>query len=226
MKKIILFLFMVPFLSCEGDTMEVSEKLTFKNSVSLRFNIQMIREIKGLISLEDSNNHKITRKVPSELCFDFEYPVTVQYNDSSTVSVTSFSYFIQLILTETQDLHMVGIGFPFNIIKSDNTKQLISNETEFENLIEGCGYGTLYFDEIKNVYESCFTFNYPVSVIINDNNYTFNSESDAVSLAAAFSQKVINFNFIYPFTIKYTSNDQNANVPDFYTFTSIITNCN
>ena len=91
MKKIILFLFIVPFLSCEGDTMEISEKLTFKNSVSLRFNIQMIREIKGLISLEDSNNHKITRKVPSELCFDFEYPVTIQYNDSSTVIVTSFS---------------------------------------------------------------------------------------------------------------------------------------
>ena len=51
MKKIILFLFIVPFFSCEGDTMEISEKLTFKNSVSLRFNIQMIREIKGLISL-------------------------------------------------------------------------------------------------------------------------------------------------------------------------------
>ena len=69
-------------------------------------------------------------------------------------------------------------------------------------------------------------FKHLLCKFINDNNYTFNSESDAVSLAAAFSQKVINFNFIYPFTIKYTSNNQNANVPDFYTFASIITNCN
>jgi len=226
MKKLFLLLLLIPFLSCEGDTMEISEKLTIEKSASLRFNIQMIRKIKDLISFKNSNDHKITRKVPLELCFDFEYPVTIQYNDDSTVSVTSFSYFTQLILTETQDLHMTGIGFPFNIIKSDNSKQLITNETEFENLIESCGYGTLYFDEIKNVYESCFIFNYPISVIINDTNYTFSSENDAVLLAAAFSQKVINFNFIYPFTIKYTSNNQNANVPDFYTFTSIISNCN
>ena len=125
MKKLFLLLLLIPFLSCEGDTMEISEKLTIKKSASLRFNIQMIRKIKDLISFKNSNDHKITRKVPLELCFDFEYPVTIQYNDDSTVSVTSFSYFTQLILTETQDLHMTGIGFPFNIIKSDNSKQLI-----------------------------------------------------------------------------------------------------
>ena len=188
--------------------------------------IQSIKKIKNLIPNENSDKLRISGTVPSELCFDFKYPITVQYNDNSTVSVSSFANFVQLILTETVELHMTGIGFPFTIIMSDDSsEQIISNENQFETLIENCGYATLSFDQIKAVYGTCFNFNYPVSVIINGTSYTFNSESDAVALAAAFSQKVTSFNFVYPFSIKYLSN-VNANVPNYYTFTTIISECN
>ncbi len=110
-------------------------------------------------------------------------------------------------------------------MSDDSSEQIISNENQFETLIENCGYATLSFDEIKAVYGTCFNFNYPVSVIINGTSYTFNSESDAVALAAAFSQKVTSFNFVYPFSIKYLSN-VNANVPNYYKFTTIISECN
>jgi hypothetical protein len=229
MKLSKLFFILVLLSSCQDKPLEVSEKLTFSESLSLRMSIQAIKKIKKLVNSEDSGNDKyrISGTIPSELCFDFKYPISVQYNDNSTVNVSNFTHFTQLILTETVDLHMTGIGFPFTVIKSDdNSEQVISNETEFQNLIEICGYGTLSFDEIKGVYGTCFNFNYPISVIINGVSYTFNSENDAVLLAAAFSQKVTSFNFVYPFSIKYVSNNQDANVPDFYTFTSIISGCN
>ena len=225
--KLTNFLFIIILLiSCRTEPLEISEKLEFIESSSLRMSIQSIKKIKNLIPNENSDKLRISGTVPSELCFDFKYPITVQYNDNSTVSVSSFANFVQLILTETVELHMTGIGFPFTIIMSDDSsEQIISNENQFETLIENCGYATLSFDQIKAVYGTCFNFNYPVSVIINGTSYTFNSESDAVALAAAFSQKVTSFNFVYPFSIKYLSN-VNANVPNYYTFTTIISECN
>ena len=225
--KLTNFLFItILLISCRTEPLETSEKLEFIESSSLRMGIQSIKKIKNLIPNEDSDNHRIFGTIPSELCFDFKYPINIQYNDNSTVSVTSFENFVQLILTETVELHMTGIGFPFTIIMSDDSsEQIILNENQFETLIENCGYGTISFDEIKAVYGTCFNFNYPISVIINRTSYTFNNESDAVALAAAFSQKVTSFNFVYPFSIKYLS-DVNVDVLNYYTFTNIISECN
>jgi hypothetical protein len=226
MKLMKLFIIFFLVLSCKEETFEVSEKLTYKESLSLRLSIQSIKKIKNLVAKTDSD-YRISGVIPSELCFDFKYPISVQYNNSSVLNVSSFSQFVELILSETPELHMTGIGFPFTVVmSSDNSEQVISSETSFETLIESCGYGTLTFEEIKNVYATCFDFNYPISIIINGTTYTFNSENDAVLLAAAFTQKVVSFNFIYPFSIKYTANNQNANVPDYYTFTNIIAGCN
>ena len=212
--------------SCKSESFDSSEKLTYSDSFSLRLSIQSIKKIKNLIFQNDSD-FKISGTIPSELCFDFKYPVSIQYNDNSIVNVTSFSHFTELILTETQQLHMTGMGFPFSVVMSnDNSEQVISNETQFEALIKDCGYGSLTFDEIKGVYGTCFDFNYPISIVLNGTTYTFNSENDAILLAAAFTQKVTSFNFIYPFSIKYISNNQNASVPDYYTFTTIIAGCN
>ena len=76
------------------------------------------------------------------------------------------------------------------------------------------------------VFKKTFATLFSISIIINGTTYTFNSENDAVLLAAAFTQKVTSFNFVYPFSIKYTVNSQNASVSDYYTFTTIIAGCN
>ena len=214
-------------ISCEEKpTFEASEMLTFKDSFSLRLSIQSIKKIKNL-SVNNNSDLRISGQVPSELCFDFKYPISVKYNDDSIVSVTSFTKFTELILSETQQLHMTGIGFPFTVIMSnDSSEQIITNETEFESLIENCGYGTLTFDELKEVYGTCFDFNYPISLVINGNTYSFSSENDAILLAAAFTQKVTSFSFVYPFSIKYIANNQNATVDTYYTFAAIIAGCN
>ena len=161
-----------------------------------------------------------------ELCFNFNYPINIVYKDNSTINVTSFSQLIQLILNESQENHMLQIKYPFSVIMTSNNQEVsIPNESAFENLIEECGYFTLAFSEIKEAYIDCFDFNYPVSVIINGNQYNFNDESDAVNLAATFNQEVNSFNFVYPFSIK-KQNNPNINIPDYYTMTTVIAGCN
>jgi len=219
-----LIVFFIIF-SCKNQEFESSENLSFSDSFSLRLSIQSIKKIKNLIP-KNIDSGKISSRVPSDICFDFKYPVVLEYNDSSTVSVNSFSQFIELILTETLELHMTGIGFPFTVVMlNDGSELIISNENEFKTLIVNCGYGSLSFDEIKEFYGSCFDFNYPISVILNGVTYKFDSENDAILLAAAFNQKIVSFNFVYPFSIKHLINNQNVTVSDYFTFASILANC-
>ena len=222
-----IFIISILFLnSCSYEKYE-EYSLIPNESISLRITIQAIKKINQLNTIKIIDiQDKMMVNSSLELCFNFNYPINIQYKDNSTINVTSFSQLIQLILNESQENHMLQIKYPFSVIMTSNNQEVsIPNESAFENLIEECGYFTLAFSEIKEAYIDCFDFNYPVSVIINGNQYNFNDESDAVNLAATFNQEVNSFNFVYPFSIK-KQNNPNINIPDYYTMTTVIAGCN
>ena len=222
-----IFIISILFLnSCSYEKYE-EDSLIPNESISLRITIQAIKKINQLNTIKITDiQDKMMVNSSLELCFNFNYPINIVYKDNSTINITSFSQLIQLILNESQENHMLQIKYPFSVIMTSNNQEVsIPNESAFENLIEECGYFTLAFSEIKEAYIDCFDFNYPVSVIINGNQYNFNDESDAVNLAATFNQEVNSFNFVYPFTIK-KQNNPNINIPDYYTMTTVIAGCN
>ena len=222
-----IFIISILFLnSCSYEKYE-EDSLIPNESISLRITIQAIKKINQLNTIKITDiQDKMMVNSSLELCFNFNYPINIVYKDNSTINVTSFSQLIQLILNESQENHMLQIKYPFSVIMTSNNQEVsIPNESAFENLIEECGYFTLAFSEIKEAYIDCFDFNYPVSVIINGNQYNFNDESDAVNLAATFNQEVNSFNFVYPFSIK-KQNNPNINIPDYYTMTTVIAGCN
>ena len=222
-----IFIISILFLnSCSYEKYE-EDSIIPNESISLRITIQAIKKINQLNTIKIIDiQDKMMVNSSLELCFNFNYPINIVYKDNSTINVTSFSQLIQLILNESQENHMLQIKYPFSVIMTSNNQEVsIPNESAFENLIEECGYFTLAFSEIKEAYIDCFDFNYPVSVIINGNQYNFNDESDAVNLAATFNQEVNSFNFVYPFSIK-KQNNPNINIPDYYTMTTVIAGCN
>ena len=218
-------IFLILLQSCSFEKYE-EVILAKEESISLRITVQAIKKINKLETIKTTKVVNINETSSSlDLCFNFIYPINIVYKDNSTVNVTSFSQLVQLILTETHDNHMLAIQYPFSVIMSNNQQKLITNDNEFDSLIQDCGYFTLAFSEIKDAYINCFDFNYPISVIINETQYDFNDESDAVNLVDTFNQEVKSFNFVYPFSIK-KQNNQNINIPDYYTMTTVIAACN
>lgn len=218
-------IFLILLQSCSFEKYE-EVILAKEESISLRITVQAIKKINKLETIKATKVVNINETSSSlDLCFNFIYPINIVYKDNSTVNVTSFSQLVQLILTETHDNHMLAIQYPFSVIMSNNQQKLITNDNEFDSLIQDCGYFTLAFSEIKDAYINCFDFNYPISVIINETQYDFNDESDAVNLVDTFNQEVKSFNFVYPFSIK-KQNNQNINIPDYYTMTTVIAACN
>ena len=218
-------IFLILLQSCSFEKYE-EVILANEESISLRITVQAIKKINKLETIKATKIVNINETSSSlDLCFNFIYPINIVYKDNSTVNVTSFSQLVQLILTETHYNHMLAIQYPFSVIMSNNQQKLITNDNEFDSLIQDCGYFTLAFSEIKDAYINCFDFNYPISVIINETQYDFNDESDAVNLVDTFNQEVKSFNFVYPFSIK-KQNNQNINIPDYYTMTTVIAACN
>lgn len=218
-------IFLILLQSCSFEKYE-EVILANEESISLRITVQAIKKINKLETIKATKVVNINETSSSlDLCFNFIYPINIVYKDNSTVNVTSFSQLVQLILTETHYNHMLAIQYPFSVIMSNNQQKLITNDNEFDSLIQDCGYFTLAFSEIKDAYINCFDFNYPISVIINETQYDFNDESDAVNLVDTFNQEVKSFNFVYPFSIK-KQNNQNINIPDYYTMTTVIAACN
>ena len=81
-----------------------------------------------------------------DFCFDFVYPITLSYNTGATVTVNGFEELIEVIISSTDDLFIVGIAFPFDVeVFNDETDTIeiltINNEDDFIALIESCDFG-------------------------------------------------------------------------------------
>ena len=113
----------------------------------------------------------------SDLCYEFVYPLTLSYNNGTTVSVFNETELIAVLESETSELYINGIAFPFNLIAPGSTTPItISNESEFWSVINACDMDT-YDDYIAP--GSCYSFVYPFSFLMSNNQtVTINNEQD------------------------------------------------
>lgn len=90
-------------------------------------------------SLRTSENP--TTNIIFDYGFEFEYPVTLSYNTSASVSINNFDNLKTVVIEMNDNLYINGIAFPFNVhTYNKNTNAIvlktINNETEFENLLD------------------------------------------------------------------------------------------
>jgi hypothetical protein len=108
-----------------------------------------------------------------DFCFDFVYPLTLSYNNDSTVTVNDLDGLIDVMVASNEDLFINGISFPFDVETfNDDTDTIeietINNEAEFIQLLLSCS-----FDDDDDD-EDCFEEYDPVCVeVIDPNGNTF-----------------------------------------------------
>jgi len=78
-----------------------------------------------------------------DFCFEFVFPIELIYNTGSTVTVNSLEELIEVLISSTEELYIVGIEFPFNVeIYNPDTNEVeiitITNESEFASLLASC----------------------------------------------------------------------------------------
>ena len=76
--------------------------------------------------------------------FDFVYPITLSYNNGTTITVTSYEGLIEVLTSENENLYIEGISFPFQIVlASDGSIITINNEDEFWEVLDSLEIETM-----------------------------------------------------------------------------------
>lgn len=200
MKKLLyLFTSLLVLASCSSDsTHELQEEaaldVTVQESTALRISLNQMK---------DAVNHTgRSMNDPSELCFQFVYPIVLEYNDGSQVTVADYPQLLEILLAETMDFHITAIGFPFDVIQySDNSTVTITSESEFQSLIVGCGYDPVTVSQIVAITEDCFTVVYPITVLVDQVPQIFNSQTEAENYFLNNIQTITSLGFQYPFSV-------------------------
>ena len=103
-----------------------------------------------------------------DFCFDFVYPLTLSYNNGSTVTVNDLDGLVDVMIGSTDELYINGIAFPFDVETfNDDTDTIeietIDDEAEFIELILSCEFDDFEVCECFEVYD-------PVCVEVTDPN--------------------------------------------------------
>ncbi len=200
------------FVSCSSgdDTVETQK------SSALRI---YLNEFKGVNNITGKN-----LATNATLCYEFVYPLTLAYNNGTTVTVSNETELISVLESETSELYINGIAFPFNLIAPGSTTAItISNESEFWSVINACDMDT-YDDFITS--GSCYSFVYPLSFIMSNNQtVTVNNDQDLINLVTQLGNDD-NYivNLVYPFSVN--SNNTITQINNEYEYAQLNNDCN
>jgi hypothetical protein len=211
-KQILFFLLIASFTlqSCSNNDDSVSTEKSSALRVFLR-EMKAANNISSRTSSDDSN-----------ICFEFVYPLTLSYNNGTTVTVSSVVQLISILENETNELFIDGIAFPFDILVSGSTSPTtITNEEGFWSVIQTCDIETN--DDVIGE-GICYTFVYPFSLItINNQIIVVSSEEDLHNLIDDDNQDNYIVDFVYPFSV--VSNNETIQINNAYDYELLINNC-
>ena len=160
-----LFISTILLTSCTND--DVSEVPDMQESTATQLALNQLSNLYADdgTAIESMNP---TGHLIFDFCFEFVYPINLLYNNGSIITITSNEELIEVLINMTDQLHIAGIEFPFNVeIYNPDTNEIelltITNETEFANLLASCIFG-----------DSCFCTDeyHPVCVEIIENDQT------------------------------------------------------
>ncbi len=158
---------LLAFTSCTNNEPVVEDQQVTEESQSI------ITSLNQLNQQVDTNGNFTAQSNPAgnvvfDFCFDFVYPLTLSYNNGTTVTVNDLNELVNVILASTNELFVNGIAFPFDVeVYNDDSDAIevvtINNEEEFVDLLDDCDWDD--FDEC-----ACTEEYDPVCVEVTDPN--------------------------------------------------------
>ncbi|MEO1031297.1 MAG: hypothetical protein AAFX55_07815 [Bacteroidota bacterium] len=168
LKFVILSMFVALFVvtSCtnnepvdDGQQQQTEESTSITTALS-QLSTQF--DLNGNISVENNPAGNIVL----DFCFDFVYPLTLSYNNGTTVTVEDLDGLIEVMLGSTDELYINGIAFPFDVETFDDDTdsievETIDDEEEFIELLLSCAFDDDDIDDCDEDYD-------PVCVVVTD----------------------------------------------------------
>jgi hypothetical protein len=133
-------------------------------------------------------------------CFNFVYPITLEYNNGTQVIVSNFEGLLEVLVSESNTFYIDGIVFPFQV-QQEGTITTIDDEAEFFALIQECGNIQIVNDFVFDF--TCYDIVFPIS-IINANGHTVavNSQAELLQLVSnPAANSTYHLNIVFPISV-------------------------
>ncbi len=205
--------------SCSDSSPIENNSPAAQKSVALRTTIFELLKANPPGDRPSNKGTKANQSTPvNPFCFEFVYPLVLSYNNGTAVTAANSEGLWQIIYSESPNLFLDGIVFPFQIVQNGNS-QTINSESEFIALINNCGFNNLY-DEIHNTY--CFDLVFPITLAYNGQTIVMNSEEDLMIFgdAPGFDGEI---SIVFPISVIYQN--QTVVINSLYEFYQMAANC-
>jgi len=216
-----------PAINKEMTTQPEVDPVEILPSKALRTSLEAIRENFSVTTASATENKA---SEPITLCFQFVYPLVVEYNDGSTKQLNDYGALLQVLLDESSALYLTGIGFPFEVEEDGSAEAAtIKNEQEFKMLLSACGYEEINYTDVINSVSSCFTIDYPLDLIVNDQIKTFMNAQEAENYFNKYWSSSATVSISYPFrvTLHTMEEDKRTSIENDFEMINLIKNsCN
>ncbi len=227
MKKIKFILVAITFsmlalTSCQDNGPVTPDQPDATASIALRTVLNKIKATNDP-SGRYSSTERSTNDNDDGFCFDFVYPLQFEYNNGTLVSVDSFQGLIQVLMNETNELYIVGVVFPFDVVLlQDGTTVTINSEQDLVEVLENCDDFDVWDDE--DVVVDCFEFVYPIDMIASDGTtVTVNSNDELVEFFET-QDAMYEPNFVFPITVV-NLDDEEIVIENIYDFFDLMDDC-
>ncbi len=156
-------------------------------------------------------------------CFNFVYPITLSYNNGTTITVNSADGLLEVLVNETNTLYIDGIAFPFQV-QEEGTITTINSEVEFYELISGCAN----FQTVNDCFFdfTCYEVVYPILVMISDDQgVEVQNQAELMQLILIPPAGAVTGQLDIVFPISIIQNNQTIVIDNLYEFFEINNDC-
>jgi len=161
----------------------------------------------------------------NELCFKFEYPITLGYNTDSSIRLDNYNGLVDVLSSQNSNFNVNGIVFPFDIKFSQNDSIAnIKNETDFLRNLKLCGISTFRNDFTRS-FRECIKFDYPVTLLTTNNVEEVIANEDEFDLFYQNQGGDYQPSFKFPIGVLKAPDFSSVRISTYFEFYELIKSC-
>jgi hypothetical protein len=181
------------FYSC-SDSNPVENEAIASKSISLRSTLNALKKAHNV-----SGKTTLTTQ-DQAFCFNFVYPITLEYNNGTQVVVSNFEGLLEVLVSESNTFYIDGIVFPFQV-QQEGAITTIDDEAEFFALIQECANIQIVNDFVFDF--TCYSIVYPISVInASGQTITVTNQAQLLQLVSTpTGNSTYHLNIVFPISV-------------------------
>jgi len=159
------------------------------------------------------------------LCFRFQYPIVLGYNNDSSIRIDNYQGLIDVISSQSENFNISGLQFPVQVIfKGNETPVVVEREESLLDVLKECQLNT-FRDDFDRLFGQCFKLEYPTILRNRGKEEVLISSDEGFDRFLKDQGAEYQPDFKFPISTLVAPDFRSAQISTYYEFYDKINNC-